>query len=277
MVTIAEKRATFRKLHAAGCFVIPNPWDIGTTRYLQHLGFKALATTSAGFAFSRGLPDAAVSRDDMLAHIAEIVAATDLPVNADFEGGYADAPEGVAESVRLCVETGVAGLSIEDSTGDKDKPLYDLDLAVARMKAARAAVDKVGGDVLLTGRAECFLVGRPDLDETVRRLKAYSAAGADCLYAPGIRTPEQIAAVVKAAAPKPVNVLMPGSLGFTVSDLEALGVRRISVGGTLARVAWGAFIRAAKAIASEGRFDAFKDAAAHADTNGFFRDDMKTR
>ena len=277
MPTIAEKRATFRKLHAAGCFVIPNPWDIGTTRYLQHLGFKALATTSAGFAFSRGLPDAAVSRDDMLAHIAEIVAATDLPVNADFEGGYAQAPEGVAESVRLCVGTGIAGLSIEDSTGDKDKPLYDLDLAVARMKAARAAVDKAGGDVLLTGRAECFLVGRPDLDETVRRLKAYSAAGADCLYAPGIRTPEQIAAVVKAAAPKPVNMLMPGALGLTVSDLEALGVRRISVGGTLARVAWGAFIRAAKAIASEGRFDAFKDAAAHADTNGFFRGDMKTR
>jgi len=277
MPTIADKRRTFRKLHETGCFVIPNPWDIGTTRYLQHLGFKALATTSAGFAFSRGLPDAAVSRDDMLAHIAEIVAATDLPVNADFEGGYAQAPEGVAESVRLCVGTGVAGLSIEDSTGDKDKPLYDLDLAVARMKAARAAVDKAGGDVLLTGRAECFLVGRPDLDETVRRLKAYSAAGADCLYAPGIRTPEQIAAVVKAAAPKPVNMLMPGALGLTVSDLEALGVRRISVGGTLARVAWGAFIRAAKAIASEGRFDAFKDAAAHADTNGFFRGDMKTR
>ena len=211
MPTIAEKRATFHKLHAAGSFVIPNPLDIGTTRYLQHLGFKALATTSAGFAFARGLPDAAVSRDDMLAHIAEIVAAADLPVNADFEGGYADAPEDVAESVRLCVETGVAGLSIEDSTGDKDKPLYDLDLAVARMKAARAAIDKAGGDVLLTGRAECFLVGRPDLDETVRRLKAYSAAGADCLYAPGIRTPELIAAVVKAAAPKPVNVLMPGA------------------------------------------------------------------
>ena len=277
MATVVEKRAAFRKLHAGGCFVIPNPWDIGTTRYLQHLGFKALATTSAGFAFSRGLPDAAVSRDDMLAHIAEIVAATDLPVNADFEGGYAQAPEGVAESVRLCVETGVAGLSIEDSTGDKNEPLYDLDLAVARMKAARAAIDKVGGDVLLTGRAECFLVGRPDLDETVRRLKAYSAAGADCLYAPGIRTPEQIAAVVKAVAPKPVNVLMPGALGITVADLEALGVRRISVGGTLARVAWGAFIRATKEIASDGRFDAFKEAAAHAEINGFFRDDMKTR
>jgi len=277
MPSTADKRAAFRRLHESGCFVIPNPWDIGTTRYLQHLGFKALATTSAGFAFSRGLPDAAVSRDDMLAHIAEIVAATDLPVNADFEGGYAQASEGVAESVRLCVETGVAGLSIEDSTGDKNEPLYDLDLAVARMKAARAAIDKAGGDVLLTGRAECFLVGRPDLDETVRRLKAYSTAGADCLYAPGIRTPEQIAAVVKAAAPKPVNVLMPGALGITVADLEALGVRRISVGGTLARVAWGAFIRATKEIASDGRFDAFKEAAAHAEINGFFRDDMKTR
>lgn len=277
MATVVEKRAAFRKLHAGGCFVIPNPWDIGTTRYLQHLAFKALATTSAGFAFSRGLPDAAVSRDDMLAHIAEIVAATDLPVNADFEGGYAQAPEGVAESVRLCVETGVAGLSIEDSTGDKNEPLFDLELAVARMKAARAAIDKAGGDVLLTGRAECFLVGRPALDEAVRRLKAYSAAGADCLYAPGIRTPEQIAAVVKAAAPKPVNVLMPGALGITVADLEALGVRRISVGGTLARVAWGAFVRATKEIASEGRFDAFKEAAAHAEINGFFRDDMKTR
>ena len=277
MATVVEKRAAFRKLHAGGCFVIPNPWDIGTTRYLQHLAYKALATTSAGFAFSRGLPDAAVSRDDMLAHIAEIVAATDLPVNADFEGGYARAAEGVAESVRLCVETGVAGLSIEDSTGDKNEPLYDLDLAVARMKAARAAIDKAGGDVLLTGRAECFLVGRPALDEAVRRLKAYSAAGADCLYAPGIRTPEQIAAVVKAAAPKPVNVLMPGALGITVADLEALGVRRISVGGTLARVAWGAFIRATKEIASDGRFDAFKEAAAHAEINGFFRDDMKTR
>jgi 2-methylisocitrate lyase-like PEP mutase family enzyme len=277
MPTIAEKRATFRQLHQAGCFVIPNPWDIGTTRYLQHLGFKALATTSAGFAFARGVPDAAVARDDMLAHIAEIVAASDLPVNADFEGGYAHEPEGVAESVRLCVETGVAGLSIEDATGDKAKPLYDLDLAVARMKAARAAIDKAGGDVLLTGRAEGFLVGRPDLDETVRRLQAYSAAGADCLYAPGLRTPELITAVVKAAAPKPVNVLMPGALGLTVADLAALGARRISVGGTLARVAWGAFIRAAKAIASEGRFDAFKDAIPHAEINGFLRDDTTAR
>src|SRR5512138_217683 len=251
MATVVEKRAAFRKLHAGGCFVIPNPWDIGTTRYLQHLGFKALATTSAGFAFSRGLPDAAVSRDDMLAHIAEIVAATDLPVNADFEGGYAQAPEGVAESVRLCVETGVAGLSIEDSTGDKNEPLYDLDLAVARMKAARAAIDKAGGDVLLTGRAECFLVGRPDLDETVRRLKAYSAAGADCLYAPGLRKLDDIKAVVDAVAPKPVNVLVSSDFA-TLDQLAALGVRRISVGGALARTAWTAFVAAATEMAQKG-------------------------
>jgi 2-methylisocitrate lyase-like PEP mutase family enzyme len=277
MPSIAEKRRTFRQLHEAGCFVIPNPWDIGTARYLQHLGFKALATTSAGFAFSRGLPDNAVPRDAMLAHIAEIVAASDLPVNADFEGGYAHEPDGVAESVRLCVATGVAGLSIEDSTGDKDKPLYDIDLAVARIKAARAAIDRAGGDVLLTGRAECFLVGRPDLDEAIRRLKAYAAAGADCLYAPGIRNREQIAAVVKAAAPKPINLLMPGALGLTVDDVAGLGVRRISVGGTISRVAFGAFIRAAKQIANEGRFDAFAEAVPHAELNALFRDDMKKR
>ncbi len=237
----------------------------------------AMPSTTEKRSFSRGVPDAAVSRDDMLAHIAEIVAASDLPVNADFEGGYAHQPEGVAESVRLCVDTGVAGLSIEDSTGDKDKPLYDLELAVERIKAARAAIDQKGGDVLLTGRAECFLVGRPDLDETIRRLRAYAEAGADCLYAPGIRTREQIAAVVKAAAPKPVNLLMPGALGLTVADVAALGVRRISVGGTIARVAFGAFIRAAKEIAGEGRFDAFAGAVPHAELNAFFRDDMKKR
>src|SRR5438876_7624396 len=174
MPTVADKRLTFRKLHEAGCFVIPNPWNVGTARYFQHLGFKALATTSSGFAHAQGFADGAVPRDMMLAHLREIVEAADVPVNADFEGGYADAPEGVAESVRLCIATGVAGLSIEDSTGDKDKPLYDLDLAVARIKAARAAIDKAGGDVLLTGRAECFLVGRPDLDDTIRRLRAYA-------------------------------------------------------------------------------------------------------
>ncbi len=277
MPGITDKRKTFRALHASGCFVIPNPWDVGSARYFQHLGFKALASTSAGFAFSRGLPDAAVSRDDMLAHLAELVAATDLPVNADFEGGYAHEPEGVAESVRLCVETGVAGLSIEDSTGDQEKPLYELDRAVARMRAARAAIDQAGGDVMLVGRAECFLVGRPDLDETIRRLQAYAAAGADCLYAPGLRSRDLIEAVVKAVAPKPVNVLMPGALGLTVADLAALGVRRISLGGTIARVAWGAFIRSAKEIAADGRFDSFAEAVPHAELNTFFRNDMKQR
>ncbi|MGH7320770.1 MAG: isocitrate lyase/PEP mutase family protein [Candidatus Rokuibacteriota bacterium] len=277
MATIADKRRAYRELHQRGCFVIPNPWDIGTARYLQHLGFKALATTSAGFAFSRGLPDNAVPRDMMLAHIHEIVVATDVPVNADFEGGYAHEPEGVAESVRLCVETGVAGLSIEDSTGERTDPLYDVDRAVARIRAARAAIDRTGGDVLLTGRAECFLVGKPDLDETIRRLKAYAAAGADCLYAPGIRTREQIGAVAGAVAPKPVNLLIGGPIGLTVHDAAALGVRRISVGGALARMAWGGFIRAAKQIAGEARFDAFADAAPTAEVNGFFRDDLSKR
>ncbi len=209
MPTIAEKRSAFRRLHERGCFVIPNPWDIGTARYLQHLHFKALATTSAGAAFSLGRPDnETVTRDDMLAHIKMIVEASDLPVNADYESGYAHEPAKVAENVRLCVETGVAGLSIEDNSGDRANPLYDLDLAVARIRAARAAIDKSGADVLLTGRAECFLVGRPNLQEAIERLVAYAAAGADCLYAPGIKSRDEIAAVVLAVAPKPVNVLV---------------------------------------------------------------------
>ena len=277
MPSPAEKRATFRKLHSEGCFVIPNPWDVGSARYLQGLGFKALATTSAGFAFTQGLADGAVPRAMMLAHFREIAAVTDVPLNADFEGGYADAPEGVAESVKLCVETGVAGLSIEDSTSDPAVPLYDFELALARVRAARAAIDAVGGDVVFTARSEGFIRGRPDLEETVRRLKAFAAAGADCLYAPGIKTRDEIAAVVKAVAPKPVNFLMSTATELTVNDLAALGVRRISLGGTLARVAWGAFIRAAKTIASEGRFDAFKDAVPHAEINGFLRDDMTAR
>jgi 2-methylisocitrate lyase-like PEP mutase family enzyme len=276
MPSIAEKRATFRKLHDSGCFVIPNPWDVGTARYLQHLGFKALASTSAGYAFAQGRPDYAVPREMVLAHLRELVEVTDLPVNADFENGYAHEPAGVAESVRLAVATGVAGLSIEDATGDKTNPLYELDLAVARIKAARAAIDQAGGDTMLVARAECFLVGRPDLDETIRRLQAYSAAGADCLYAPGIRTREQIDAVVKAVAPKPVNVLI-GAPGHTVADLAALGVRRVSVGGSLARAAWGGFLRAAKQIANEGRFDALADAAPHPELNAFFRDDLRKR
>ena len=279
MPSIAEKRRAFRRLHETGCFVIPNPWDAGTARYLQHLGFKALATTSSGAAFGLALPDAswAVPRDSMLAHIRGIVAASDLPVNADYESGYAHAPAEVGENVRLCVETGVAGLSIEDNTGDHENPLYPIDRAVARIRAARAAIDASGADVMLTARAECFLVGRPDLDETTRRLAAYADAGADCLFAPGLRTPEAIGAVVKAAAPKPVNVLVGGPLGLSVADLAALGVRRISVGSALARAAWGGFIRAARLIAEAGRFDAFADAAPFAELNGFFSDDLSAR
>ena len=277
MPTVADKRRTFRAFHQQGCFVIPNPWDVGTARYLQHLGFKALASTSAGFAFAEGYADNAITRDMALAHLRELVTATDVPVNADFEGGFADAPEGVAESVTLAVATGVAGLSIEDSTGDKDNPLYAFDLSVARIRAARAAIDKAGGEVMLTARSEGFLVGRPDLDETIRRLKAFAAAGADCLYAPGLRTRELIGAVINAVAPKPVNIIMSGVLGITVAELAALGARRISVGSALSRVAWGAFIRAAKQIAEEGRFDAFADGAPHAELNAFFADDMKKR
>jgi 2-methylisocitrate lyase-like PEP mutase family enzyme len=277
MPTVAEKRRTFRTLHERGCFVIPNPWDVGTARYLQHLGFKALASTSAGFAFSEGLPDNAVTREIVLAHLREIVAATDVPVNADYEGGFADAPDGVAESVTLAVATGVAGLSIEDSTGDKDNPLYGFDLSVARIRAARAAIDKTGGEVMLTARSEGFLVGRPDLDETIRRLKAFAAAGADCLYAPGLRTRELIGAVIDAVAPKPVNIIMSAPLGITVAELAALGARRISVGSALSRVVWGAFIKSAKEIAEQGRFDSFAGGAPHAELNALFRDDMKTR
>jgi len=277
MISNAEKRAVFRKLHESGCFVLPNPWDIGSARYLQHLGFKALATTSAGFAFSRGLPDNAVPRDTMLAHIREMVEATDLPVNADFENGYAHEAERVAESVRLCVETGVAGLSIEDSTGDEDKPLYDLDHAVARIRAARGAIDQSGSDVMLIGRAECYLVDVPEIEEVVRRLKAYADAGADCLYAPGIETPEEISAVITAVAPKPVNVLVGSATGQTIDDLAELGVRRVSVGGALARAAWGGFMQAAKVLAEIGCFEEFKDATPHSVLNDFFRKDREAR
>jgi len=218
MATVTDKRRTFHDLHKSGCFVIPNPWDIGSARYLQHLGFKALATTSAGFAFWQAYPDHAISRDLALAHIQAVVAATDVPVNADLEGGFAHDPAGVAESVRLAVETGVAGLSIEDSTGDKAKPLYDFDHAVARIRAARQAIDRAGGDTLLVGRSEGFVAGAPDLDETIRRLKAYAAAGADCLYAPGIKTREEIAAIVQAVAPKPVNLVIGRPIGLTVAE-----------------------------------------------------------
>ena len=275
--SVADKRATFRKLHESGCFVIPNPFDVGSARYLQGLGFKALASTSSGFAWSVAHADNAVGVDQVLAHLKEIVAATDVPVNADFEGGYADDPAGVAANVTRCCATGVAGLSIEDSTSNKDKPLYDIPDAVERMKAARAAIDKDGGGVLLTGRAEGFITGVPDLEQMIARLKAYAAAGADCLYAPGIRTREQIEAVVKAVAPKPVNFLNGAAFGHTVNDLAGMGVRRISVGGALARSAWGGFIRTAKLIAEQGSFEGFKDAASGADLNGFFTKDKAAR
>ena len=272
--TVTEKRKTFRKLHETGCFVIPNPWNVGTARYLQGLGFKALATTSAGHAHSLGYPDGAQSRDVVLAHYRELVAATDVPLNADFENGFADHPDGVAESVTRCIATGVAGLSVEDSP-KSETPLYDFDLSVARVKAARAAVDRAGSDVVFTARAENFIRGVPDLEDVIRRLKAYAAAGADCLYAPGIKTRDQIGAVVKAVAPKPVNFLNSGDFGFTVGDLAAMGVRRISVGGSLARVAMHAFIRTATEIAKDGKFDGFAGLITNQELNKFFAEDRK--
>jgi 2-methylisocitrate lyase-like PEP mutase family enzyme len=269
MPTIEDRRKTFRELHRTGCFAIPNPWDIGSARYLQHLGFKAIATTSAGFAFSRGLPDGAIGRDEMLAHIRELVDATDVPVNADFENGYADEPSDVAESVRLCVATGVAGLSIEDAADRKENPLYDVDLAVERIKAAREAIGQSG--VLLVGRAEGFLVGREDIKQVIRRLTAYAAAGADCLYAPGFREREHIKAIVAAVAPKPVNILIGGAIGLTMNDVAQLGARRVSVGGAFARAAWGGFMGAAKQLAKDGRFDELAQATPHAELQEFFR------
>jgi 2-methylisocitrate lyase-like PEP mutase family enzyme len=266
--------ASFRALHSSGCFVLPNPWDVGTARYLQHLGFQALATTSAGFAFSRGLPDGAeaVPLDTMLAHIREIVAATPLPVNADFQSGYAHEPEGVAANVALCVATGVAGLSIEDATGDGASPLYEHRLAVDRVRAARAAIDASGIPVVLTARCEAWLVGHPDPARVaLARLVAFAEAGADCLYAPGVRDPQEIAAMVKAVAPRPVNVLVSAPGPLSVARLADLGVRRISVGSALARVAWGAFIRAARGIATAGSFDGLGDAAPFGELNGLFQ------
>ena len=269
--TIAARRRSFHELHRSGCFVIPNPWDIGSALYLQRLGFKALATTSSGAAWRHGVADGQMSVDEVLVHLREMVDATELPVNADFEGGFADDADGVARNVKRAVEAGVAGLSIEDSTGDANAPLRDIDTAVERMRAARAAIDATGGDTLLVGRAENFIVGRPDLDDAIRRLQAYAEAGADCLYAPGIRTREQIAAVVKAVAPKPVNLLIGFPTDLTMHDVEVLGVRRVSVGGALARSAWGGFMRSAQLIATEGRFDGFSVAASGAELNGMFR------
>jgi 2-methylisocitrate lyase-like PEP mutase family enzyme len=269
--SVAEKRRAFHQLHEAGCFVIPNPWDVGSALYLQSLGFKALATTSSGFAWSQGCADGGMSRDRVLAHLESIVAATDVPVNADFESGFARDAGEVAESVGLAMQTGVAGLSIEDSSGVAENPLYDVGTAVERIRAARRAIDRGGGDTLLVGRAECFLVGRPDLEETIARLRAYSNAGADCLYAPGLRTREEIASVVAAVAPKPMNLLIGSVTELTMRDVAALGVRRVSVGGALARSAWGGFMRAARLIAEEGHFGGFSDAASGRDMNAIFR------
>ena len=259
----------FRRLHESGCFVLPNPWDRGTARYLAHVGFKALATTSAGYAFSRGLPDRANTLDDVLDHVRDISEATPLPVNADFQNGYADEPEGVALSVTRCIATGVAGLSIEDSTGNDQPPLYEESLAVARVKAARQAIDEAKVPVILTARCEAFLVGEPSpLKVVLDRLVAFADAGADCLYAPGVVKLGEIEMIVRAVAPKPVNVLVSRP-GFTVTQLADLGVRRISVGSALSRVAWAALARATEEIA-KGSFEAFKDVSASPDLNKIF-------
>ena len=277
----ADKRRAFRKLHDNGCFAIPNPWDIGSALYLQSLGFKALASTSSGFAWSRGCADNTPARSEILGHVAEMAAAIDVPLNADFENGFGDDAAGVAESVRLAVETGIAGLSIEDSVGPRlkgtrddtvmpDAPLFDLDAAVERIRAARRAIDLTGEDVMLIGRAECFLVGQPNIDETVARLVAYAHAGADCLYAPGIQNPEHIRRVVAAVHPKPVNVLVMAPATQSLRQLAELGVRRVSVGGALARAAWGGFMHAAREIAEQGRFDALANAASGRSLNALF-------
>ncbi|MEC7814894.1 MAG: isocitrate lyase/phosphoenolpyruvate mutase family protein [Pseudomonadota bacterium] len=270
-LSATEKRRTFRELHQSDCFVVPNPWDIGSAKLLESLGFKALATTSSGYAWSQGRADGQLTRTETLEHLSALVNATNLPVNADFESGFAETPEGVADSVSLAIDTGIAGLSIEDSTGYLEQPLRSIDDAVARMRAARNAIDESGQEVLLVGRAENFFVGRPDFEDTIARLTAYAEAGADCLFAPGIKTREQIRAVVAAVAPKPVNVLIGWDSGITVQELTDMGVRRVSVGGALARAAWGGFLEAARLLAHEGRFDGFAGAPTGAELNGFLR------
>jgi 2-methylisocitrate lyase-like PEP mutase family enzyme len=264
-----NEQTTFRRLHESGCFVIPNPWDAGSARLLARMGFPALATTSSGFAWSVGRADNHVTLDQALAHFRAIADAVDVPVNGDFEGGFAIEPEGVARNVTAATATGIAGVSIEDSTGDPSAPLFEFKLAVERVRAARQAIDRTGTGVLLTGRSEGFIVGRPDLAETIRRLTAYAEAGAECLYAPGIRTKEEIAAVIAAVSPKPVNVLV-GSDFTTVTELSRLGVRRISVGGALARTAWSGFIQAAKEIAELGTFSNLGRAVPFAEIDGSF-------
>jgi 2-methylisocitrate lyase-like PEP mutase family enzyme len=269
MALPVDRSGAFRTLHEAGCFVIPNPWDAGSARYLAMLGFQALATTSSGFAWSLGRPDNGVTVDEALAHMMAIAGAVDVPVNADFEGGFAIEPDGVAANVTRAAATGIAGVSIEDSTGDPAAPLFAFDLAVERVRAARQALDANGSGIVLTGRSEGFIAGRPDLAETIRRLTAYAEAGADCLYAPGLRSMADIRAVVEAVAPKPVNVLV-GSDFTTVAELAAAGVRRISVGGALARAAWGGFISAATEIAEQGTFTGLAAAVPFAKIDGAF-------
>ena len=268
--SIAERRTRFRDLHRQGCFVLPNPWDRGSAILLEQLGFQALASTSSGAAWSRARADGDLPLADVLDHLRELVAATRVPVNADFENGFADDPRGVADNVALAIGTGVAGLSIEDASGEPGRPIYELPEAVERLVAARAAIDASGTDTLLVGRAEGFLHGQPDLDAIVRRLQAYAGAGADCLYAPGITAPAQIRVLVAAVAPKPLNVLVGAASDLTVGDLANLGVRRISVGGALARMAWSGFLGAATQLA-EGRFTGFAGAASGADLNRRFR------
>ena len=272
---LTERRRVFRMLHERGCFVIPNPWDVGSARYLQHLGFPALATTSAGFAFSLGLPDSSdgnpADRNRNLAYIASITAAVDLPVSADFMSGYGTEPEDVAESIARCVATGVAGLSIEDATGDSSSPLYDLPSAIERVRAARQAIDQSGEEVLLTARAECYHVGHPDpFRESVRRLQAYAAAGADVLFAPGPQTRAEVEALVAAVAPKPLNLLVVRDLGLSVEEIAALGVRRISVGGALALAAWTGFMGAARTLKTEGSFAGLANLVPYAEINAVF-------
>jgi 2-methylisocitrate lyase-like PEP mutase family enzyme len=278
-VPSAEKRCTFRKLHESGCFVIPNPWDPGSAHYLQSLGFKALASTSSGAAWSLGLPDNGLSRNEVLEHLRLMSAATDLPLNADFENGFAPDAAGVGESVRLAIETGIAGVSIEDSIAPRDlgtpaaageAKLFPLEIAVDRLRAARRAIDAAGGDIMLIGRAECFLVGLPDIEMTVRRLKAYSDAGADCLYAPGIKSAAHIRAVVEAVKPKPVNLLMGAPTDLSLAQIADLGVRRVSVGGALARAAWGGFMNAARELAERGSFAGLANAVPHQTLNALF-------
>jgi len=276
--TFFSRRTAFRKLHESGFFVIPNPWDVGTARMLRSLGFKALATTSSGLAFSQGMPDAdwAVPRDVALEHIRSLVHAVDLPVSADFESGYAHSPDEVAENVRLCVATGVAGLSIEDATGQHGKPLYDLPLAIERIQAARQAIGNTG--VLLTARAECFLVDCPDpLNDAIRRLVAYAEAGADVLYAPGAATAAEISEIVKAVSPKPVNVLVSSANGLPLEEIAALGVRRVSTGSALARAAWSGFLNAARTMARENSMAGLSNAVPFTELNDFFRKDLAQR